>query len=176
MKEKWYLYWLVVLVTLSADQLAKLFTLENFYLGQSKVIISNVLYWTYVVNPGGAFGFFSDVSYAQIHYFFIVISMLALIIAVYFVYSIVSVGNTFAIVAFGLISGGILGNLVDRIRFGFVIDFVDFHINQRWSFPAFNLADLSIVIGGLYLIIRWAFLGDAGRLADEGEKTTKEEI
>ncbi|MCS6837670.1 MAG: signal peptidase II [Bdellovibrionaceae bacterium] len=174
--KKWYLFFLMILVVVSIDQLAKLYTLENFFLGQSRVLIPSLLHWTYVVNRGGAFGFLANTQFDDIYYLFIIISIVAITIAVYFVHSLLFNGNTLLVVSIGIICGGILGNLIDRIRFGYVVDFIDFHVEQKWSFPAFNLADLGIVVGGIFLLVNWLKKGDLGRTGDEGKKGTSQEI
>jgi signal peptidase II len=68
-------------------------------------------------------------------------------------------------VALGLISGGIIGNLIDRLRVGYVIDFLDFHIGRN-HWPAFNVADSAICVGVvLYIIVSWQSDGEAQKAA-----------
>lgn len=123
-------------IVLIIDQITKYFVSRNFYLGESVQVIPNVFHWTYILNPGAAFGMLDGSRW-----FFVGIAVL------------VSVGVWFfrkelqqepAMVQNGtaLFVGGAIGNLIDRIFIGQVIDFFDFRI---W--PIFNVADIAICVG-----------------------------
>jgi signal peptidase II len=110
-------------------------------LAESIPIIKSVFHITYVENRGIAFGLFPQGSSL-----FIVISLIIILGIIFFERKkvIKSLKERFCL---GLILGGALGNLIDRLRFGFVIDFLDFRI---W--PVFNLADSGVCIGGILMV------------------------
>ncbi len=124
------------------DQLTKKLIYLNFLPGQSRPIIENIFHLTLVYNKGIAFGLFGDRVIISV---FISIMVIILLIV-----SVIKIkGHELILkIAFSLILGGATGNLVDRIRFGYVIDFLDFRI---W--PVFNVADSAITIGAGLLIV-----------------------
>jgi signal peptidase II len=112
---------------------------------ESIKVIPNFFYLTLVHNEGAAWGLFSNAK--------IVIAIgtiIALTIIYHFIYCFKQ--NTRNHIAFGLLIGGLAGNLIDRILFGHVRDFLDFYI-FNYDYPVFNIADVSIVIGVILLII-----------------------
>lgn len=132
------------------DQLTKLYILHNVPMFADIVVIPGFFSITHIHNPGGAFGVFAGhAAYWRI-LFFIVISVIASIVVLVFYFKTVST-HVFLSIGFALIFGGAAGNLIDRIRFGEVVDFLDFYINNlHW--PAFNVADSAITIGvGIFL-------------------------
>lgn len=136
---------LVALITLLLDQWFKILVERSFDLGQSLPVIDDVFHLTYVRNQGAAFGLFSDYTVILI-----VISLVILAGVFYLLFSL-KLESTIIRLAFGLVIGGAIGNLVDRIRLGYVIDYLDFRI---W--PVFNLADVALVIGcGLIIVLLW---------------------
>ena len=132
------------------DQLTKFFILKYLLPGQTVPAIPGVFNITHVQNPGGAFGFLANLSPGLRTIIFLFISSLAVGLIFYFY---VKTPQTHAWLAagFALIFGGAIGNLIDRIRFGVVIDFLDFYI-QKYHWPAFNIADSAISAGiGIFL-------------------------
>ncbi len=122
------------------DRLAKSLVLLKLSSGQTIAVLPSIFHITAVFNKAAAFGLFGDQRP-----FFIGISLFAVVLI--FVYSFKYKGiSAMLAVSLGLILGGALGNLADRIRLGYVIDFLDFRI---W--PVFNIADSCITIGGLLL-------------------------
>lgn len=129
----------VALLTLVADQISKYLILSNLKPGQSWNPIASLTPWvsiTHVTNAGAAFGLFQDQGS-----FFVVIAVIV-VTAIIFYYRHLPADQWWIKVSLGLQLGGALGNLLDRLRLGYVIDFIDFKI---W--PVFNVADSSIVIG-----------------------------
>jgi len=127
------------------DRLSKLFFLNILSPGESIPVIRNVFHFTFVHNTGIAFGLFKDQGV-----FFLVVSLIAIFVFGWLLYS-QSKNQTLSRasqIAFSLIIGGAVGNFIDRLQFGFVIDFIDFRI---W--PVFNIADSAITIGAFILII-----------------------
>ncbi|MEA3362201.1 MAG: signal peptidase II [Thermodesulfobacteriota bacterium] len=149
---KYRIFALTVSISLLLDQLSKIYIDNNFVLGESKRIITNFFHITYVRNPGAAFGILSD-SAIRVP-FFIGISCVASLGILWYIRRIPS-EKQWQYLALGLILSGALGNLVDRVRFGEVIDFLDAHwYNYHW--PAFNVADSAICVGvTIMLICSW---------------------
>ncbi|MEE8179822.1 MAG: signal peptidase II [bacterium] len=133
--------YLITLILLSVDQFSKYIIRQKMSLAESIPIIKSVFHITYVENRGIAFGLFPQGSSL-----FIVISLIIILVIMFFERKkvIKSLKERFCL---GLILGGALGNLIDRLRFGFVIDFLDFRI---W--PVFNLADSGVCIGGILMV------------------------
>jgi signal peptidase II len=128
-----------------ADQVSKAFILKYVSLHHSIPIIANLFNITHIRNPGGAFGLMAHMSTAMRTVVFVFISSLAVGLIFYF-YKKTAGTLSFLATGFALIFGGAIGNLIDRIRYGNVVDFLDFYIgNYHW--PAFNIADSAITVG-----------------------------
>lgn len=137
---------LIILV----DQLVKIIVINNLALQQSIIVIYNFLNLTYVRNTGAAWSILSgNVS------LLIVISIIALGLLYHYLIKDKNL-NKVDIVSYGMLIGGIVGNLIDRIIHGYVIDYLDFKI-FNYNFPIFNIADtfivISIVIIGINMIV-----------------------
>ncbi len=136
----------IVAVVVGLDQVSKFLVVNMMETGQSIPVIRNFLYLTYVRNPGAAFGMF---PYRTV--FLIVIAVVVMLFIVYY-YRTLPGGFGLLRIGLALQLGGALGNLIDRLRSSYVIDFIDFRIFP----PVFNLADTAIVIGvGLFVIAFW---------------------
>jgi len=134
--------WAVVIPVFLLDQFSKFLASCNLNPNKSLVVIKNIFYLTLVHNTGAAFGVLKGATL-----FFVSIAFLAAIAIV--IYIIRRRKSFFPIdAALALILGGLLGNLADRLRFGYVIDFLDFRI---W--PVFNVADSAVTIGAIMLVI-----------------------
>ena len=133
----------VAFIVLFFDQLTKCIVRLSLDQGQSIVLIPHFLYLTYIKNSGISFGLLKE----KIPFlFYLGLSLVAIGMLTVFLRK--TKRNKTVTLATGLISGGILGNLIDRVRFGAVIDFLDFRF---W--PIFNLADSAITIGIIILLI-----------------------
>ena len=142
----------VAFLILVADQISKYLVLSNLIPGQSWNPVASLTPWvsiTYVTNTGAAFGLFQDQGS-----FFVVIAVIV-VAAIILYYRHLPTGQWWIKISLGLQLGGALGNLLDRLRLGYVVDFIDFKI---W--PVFNLADSSIVIG--VAILAYYLLQDKG--------------
>ena len=124
------------------DQLTKFLIKQNFQLNQSIPIVKDILHLTYITNTGSAFGLFKGFNI-----FFILFSIIVIIVIFYYLNKIKENDKALQF-AIGLLLGGTIGNLIDRIFYGAVIDFIDFRI---W--PVFNLADSAVTISIIFLII-----------------------
>jgi len=149
---KYRLFTLTVALALAADQASKFYIDSTFELYQAESVIDNFFHITYVRNPGAAFGILADSSFRLP--FFITISLLAIGGILWYLCRI-GPDSLWQNLGLGLILSGALGNLIDRIRLGEVIDFLDVHwYNYHW--PAFNIADSAICVGvGIMLICSW---------------------
>jgi len=134
--------WAIAIFVFLLDRASKIFVLRNLKLNESVEIIKNIFYFTLVRNTGAAFGIFKNQTL-----FFIVVSILAVITIVIYIKKFLNIPFMIKI-GLALILGGALGNLVDRLCFGYVVDFLDFKI---W--PVFNIADSAITAGTFLLIV-----------------------
>jgi len=133
-----------------ADQITKALILKYLPLHKSIPVIAGLFDITHVLNPGGAFGLMANMSVAVRTVVFLFISSLAVGLIFYF-YVKTPPGHAFLAAGFALIFGGAIGNLIDRVRFGVVVDFLDFYIGD-YHWPAFNIADSAISVG-LFIFI-----------------------
>ena len=143
------LQWLgLSFIILIADQFTKVLIVGFYHLGDSTYVTSffNVVRWH---NTGAAFSFLAGASGWQ-RWFFTVIGLLAAALIVWMLKS--HAGQKLFAFALACILGGALGNVIDRVRYGYVVDFLDFHW-RGWHFPAFNIADSAITIGAACLIL-----------------------
>jgi signal peptidase II len=126
------------------DQLTKLYIASHFPLYETRAIIPNWLDLTYTLNPGAAFSLFATMPAAAREVLFLVLSCTATIVLLV----LLAGRGTSATsrVGFALILGGTLGNLIDRLVRGRVVDFIYFH-HYSFSYPVFNVADSAITIG-----------------------------
>lgn len=144
------LSWLLLSVLIIvADQVSKWVVLEHFQLHDSLPVIDGLLNWTLAYNEGAAFSFLSDAGGWQRWFF----TALAVIVSAILVVWLKRTNRTDwrTAVPLALIIGGAIGNVIDRIRFGHVVDFIDVHYGT-WSWPAFNIADSAISVGAVMLI------------------------
>lgn len=142
MSKKIYILSLIVFIT---DQITKSLISTYLKLNESITIIKDILYIRYINNKGASWGILEDNRILLI-----ILSVVAIIIIFRYSYSFKKTKlNTYG---FGLLLGGILGNLSDRLIYGYVKDFIDIII-FRYDFPVFNIADIGIVIGVILLII-----------------------
>lgn len=142
-------YIISVTITL-LDQISKLYVQATLRLGQVVPVISSFFNLTYVLNPGAAFGFLSGAPAALRQPLFTAISIFAVLFIIYYrarhrqMRLLPSVG-------LACILGGAVGNLLDRLRLGMVVDFLDFYYGA-YHWPAFNVADSAITIGVALMI------------------------
>jgi signal peptidase II len=122
---------------------------------QSIELLENFFHITYIRNKGAAFGILSGADESIRIPFFLVVSAIAIAVIFYILYSYHEESKLFPL-SLALILGGAVGNMIDRIRFGEVVDFLDVHwYDHHW--PAFNVADSAICIGVALLIINMLF-------------------
>jgi signal peptidase II len=148
---KKFLYLIVITcLVVAIDQLTKMYITMNFRLHESFPIIKDIFHITYVRNTGAAFGIFRDAPMLFRTIFFLSLPPIAMIV-IFFLLKASPEKDTIQNLALSMVFAGALGNYIDRVRFQYVIDFLDFHYKQVWSYPAFNVADMSIVCGVILL-------------------------
>ncbi len=130
---------LIAIFVVILDQITKAIVITCLKYGKSYLIINKIFYLTLVKNTGAAFGTFKNQAA-----FFILVSIIAIIFIVVFL----SKKKVNLYLPLALILGGAIGNLIDRLRFGYVVDFLDFKV---W--PVFNVADSCISIGAFLLFL-----------------------
>ncbi len=154
----------VAAVAVVLDQLSKRLVQDSMYLHESVPVIKGLFHLTYVRNTGGAFGVLAGGSAAFRLPFFIAISLVAVAVLGWFVYR-VPENRPALVAACGAVLGGALGNLIDRIAFGEVIDFLDlFYRSYHW--PTFNLADSFITLGVAVMVFDAISTRDLRKVTD----------
>lgn len=134
----------------SLDQLTKIIVHTQMELHQTIPVIQNFFHITYVRNFGAAFGFLSQAPAAFRDVFFLAVPPIAGLIILFMLKG-VDNKDTRQTLALSSIFAGAMGNYMDRLHYGFVVDFFDFHYG-RLSWPAFNIADMAIVLGVIFLL------------------------
>lgn len=147
----WFILLTVTALTLIADRVTKIVVANSFSLYETRdppiAFLRHVFSFTYTTNTGAAFGLFPD------HGIVFVIIAFAVVAAIIYYYRHLPVGYYLVRLALGLQLGGALGNLIDRLRQGYVIDFVDFNFWPLQDWAVFNVADSAIVVGVCLLAI-----------------------
>lgn len=133
------------------DQLTKLLILQYLPLHSSLEIIPGFFNLVHVRNPGGAFSIFAGANSALRQGLFMGLTVF-IVIVLLFAYRKLRPEDRWTRTSYALIVGGALGNLVDRLRFGEVIDFLDCYVGA-YHWPAFNAADSAITAGALMLVV-----------------------
>ena len=140
-QRKIWAYFLLAVGAFVLDRITKQFILSRFALGESVEVIPKFLWFTHIHNTGVAFGLGTGLNVV-----FAAIALVALLVLLWKWREIVE--ENWLVILCGLILGGVLGNLYDRLAYGFVVDFIDLH----W-WPAFNVADSALTVGAIGLVI-----------------------
>ena len=161
-REKWrgVLLPAVAVLTLVVDRISKWAVMDSLKLGESWNPVAALERWvslTYVTNTGAAFGLFPD------HGVIFMVIAVVVIVAIIFYYRYLPGDQWLVQASLGLQLGGALGNLVDRLRYGHVIDFIDFKV---W--PVFNVADSSVFVGVVILAFYLLRYGEDWGLEEVG--------
>ena len=135
----------IIIFIFFLDLITKNYALSSLIINHS-ISINNFLNFTLAFNHGAAFSFLSDAGGWQ-RWFFIIFSIVVILIITYIL---VKERNS-QYIAFSFVIGGAIGNLYDRIFYGYVIDFIEFHYNSFY-WPIFNIADIAISIGIILLL------------------------
>lgn len=133
------------------DQLTKAVIQRKYVLWDTDPVIPGFFNLAHVLNKGAAFGFLNNPDSNWQIWFFVAVTFFA-VGFIYYLLSTADHGDRFFIWGLGLVLGGALGNLIDRIRIGFVVDFLDFYVGD-YHWPAFNVADIAITCGAFCVIV-----------------------
>ena len=156
MKVKYLLLAAISGSIVAADQAVKMYVHTHFMLHESIDVIPGFFNLTYVRNTGAAFGFLADSAPWFREAFFLSMPPIALLIILAIMRGVLE-SDRWTIVSLSMVFGGAIGNFIDRIRFRYVIDFLDFHIQKKYVWPAFNIADMAIVGGvGVLLFLEFS--------------------
>ena len=136
--------WIVALAVFALDRWSKALVLGSFFPGESRLVIPRLLWWTYVQNTHGAFGLFGSSP--------VLLVVLAMVVLTIFAFAFRDAVQKSLLVriGFGMIVGGAIGNIVDRLQHRWVVDFIDF--KTIWP-NVFNVADASITVGVGLLVL-----------------------
>ncbi len=146
---------LIGVTVVVVDQVTKLWIVQSMRLHESIPIVPNLFSLTYIRNPGAAFGLLAGSSNAFRMVFFAVTSLFALALLGTILFRLPEKDWIGQLSIAGIL-GGAIGNLIDRLRFGEVIDFLDVYV-ESYHWPAFNVADSAISVGVVCLILHFAF-------------------
>ncbi|MDQ6693204.1 MAG: signal peptidase II [Chloroflexota bacterium] len=166
----------VALLVIVLDQLSKAWVVANVSLREARPVIQGFARLRYTQNSGAAFGFFQGWTGA------LSIAAVAVVIAIFVSASRSGSNSRLTTLALGLVVGGALGNLVDRIRLGYVVDFFEVYgpqvrlNNTVYTFPVFNLADSAITVGVLLLLAGLLFSKEVGATKESSSTALPQDI
>ena len=151
-----FIWYLLALAVLIIDQWTKWLAETNLNFLEPVPVIEPFLNWTLAYNYGAAFSFLADQAGWQKWFF----AGLALVMSLFLIGYLVKAPRKARLLSFGLalVLGGALGNLIDRLLHGHVIDFIHVHYADVWHYPIFNIADIGISIGVALIVIDMLFL------------------
>ena len=161
---------LILVLTLSLDIVTKYFADKDKV---NKTVIENFFYLSYSLNPGAAFSFLANKDWGQT--FFKIITSIALIAFVYFYVFAVKKGYKWLTVSLTFIISGTIGNFIDRLSRGEVVDFLSFKFGS-YFFPTFNVADVCLTVGVIMLIVHFCFFDKNALFIRKKKDIDKEEI
>jgi signal peptidase II len=150
LKKNIFIFIIGAAVIVILDQITKAAIVQRFNIHESYAVIDGFFNLVYVMNPGAAFGFLANMSETFRYIFFTGITVAVIGLIIYYIVKSES-QSMLLILSLTLIFGGAVGNLIDRIRFGAVVDFLDVYIGTA-HWPAFNVADSAISVGAVLMI------------------------
>ncbi len=158
------LFFIITILAIVADQLSKAAVLQYLRAVETVPLLDGIFHLTYVENRGAAFGIFQNQRWI-----FIVLTLAVVFLLVYVVY-IKKFRNKMFLICGALVCGGAIGNLIDRVCRGFVVDMFDFRLIH---FPVFNIADICVCVGvilaGIYFVF-WDKDGTLDKLFERNKK------
>lgn len=132
------------------DQTTKAWAIKSLRFGGDREVIPNLLNFAYAENTGVAFSFLNDHGEAG-RFGLSIVALIAGILVLYYFWRVPHTHDRL-LGALALLLAGIIGNVTDRLRLGFVVDFIDFQFGS-WHYPTFNVADMAICVGAGLLIL-----------------------
>ncbi len=142
------IYVLIVALLIAIDQLTKSWAFNNLRSNDSIVVIEDLLEFTYVENRGAAFGILQGRSM-----FFVLITLGVSFFLIYYIFKNYHTTSIFMKISLSLVLAGAVGNLIDRLVRGFVVDFIFVRFWGYYDFPVFNVADICVVVGAISLML-----------------------
>lgn len=137
----------IIIIVNIIDRLSKIWSLKNLKEGSDIVIIKDIFSLSYLENRGAAWGIFQGKTK-----FLLIISIIIIIGMIYFIFK-YKPKNILMRISLSFIIGGAVGNMYDRMVHKYVVDFIYFHYKDIYSFPTFNVADMSVVLGTILLAL-----------------------
>ncbi len=147
-----YLIYLISAGVIALDQLSKILIVRSMTLYETIPVIKDIFHITYTRNKGVAFSMLSNIPDTFRVPFFALTTGAVIAVILWFFRGLIKKSG-YVRVCFGLIVGGALGNFIDRVRIGEVIDFIEVGLNQNLKWPIFNVADSCINIGVVMLLV-----------------------
>ncbi len=149
----------VALIVIVLDQLTKLAVVNNVPILSRRPIVGSILRLTHIRNSGAVFGIMKGAG--TYFTFFSIVAAAVLIVVLFFARR----ASALVKISLGLVLGGAVGNLIDRLRYGAVVDFIDIGVSSNLRWPCFNAADAAITIGVILLLLN--SLKISGRITSE---------
>lgn len=156
---------LTMFAVIIADQLTKWWIMAAFDPLETKAIVPGFFNLTYITNTGAAFGMFAGEQTIWRQVFFVGVAVLALVV-LFFAYKQLKDQGWYFVYAIGLIAGGATGNVIDRLCYGAVVDFLDFYI-KSYHWPAFNVADSAITVGVVLFLLGNVLTGNQDKIVPD---------
>ncbi len=138
---------ILAFIIILMDQITKYFAIINLKGSGSYVIIKDFIRFTYVENYGAAFGI---LKYKKL--FFLIVTLVVILALSLFLIRYYHKLNLFMKIGTGLLLGGAIGNFIDRVRLGYVVDFISVKLLAKYEYPVFNIADMAIVVGTIIIL------------------------
>lgn len=138
--------YLISIIIIALDQITKNFAINHLKGSAPIVIIDGIFEFVYVENRGAAFGILQDKRLL-----FIIITIIVIAFLIVYAYKNYNQLTIFSNITLAMLIGGATGNLIDRIRFGYVVDFIKVDLIRSYNFPVFNIADIFIVVSTILL-------------------------
>ena len=138
---------LVIAFILFVDQISKHAAIKYLKGNKPHKLIEDFFQFNYVENRGAAFGILEHKRL-----FFIIVTILIVLFLSFYLIRYYNGLSMYTKIAFSMLIGGAIGNLIDRVRFGYVVDFISFKLKGYYNFPVFNIADMFIVISTILII------------------------
>jgi signal peptidase II len=151
LRKKNILFLAIAVPVVLLDQLSKAWILATLKLHDGFPLIDGFFNITHIRNPGAAFGFLAAAPPMFRYIFFMVVTLAAILLILHY-FRVSRIEAPSLVVALALILAGAVGNLIDRVRFGEVVDFLDVYLGS-YHWPAFNVADSAITVGAAILIV-----------------------
>jgi len=149
------LFSLLTVCLIALDQVTKAFIVRTYQVGEGQTFIDNFFSFYYAKNTGSAFSFLADKSWGI--YVLTGFSTFLALVVLYFLYKSLRVEEYMVACSLMLLFAGAVGNLIDRYRLHYVVDFIRFDFGS-YTFPIFNIADICAVVGTILLIVIMIFL------------------